>query len=408
MTDRKPDGSRLLFFDGSAGASGDMILGALIDAGVPFAPLRRALQSLPVEGWTIRSRRLIRCGLAARKIDVRVREQQPGRGLAAIRRVIAGAGLPPSVRRRSLEIFGRLIDAEAQVHGADPKKVHLHEAGGVDAIVDVVGACLALEQLAPDRIVVGPLTTGHGSVTCAHGRYPLPAPATQQLLLGVPAQAGDLAVERLTPTGAAILTTIADEWAAMPPICAERVGYGAGSRDLGDDPNCLRVVVGRAPGPSRDRPEISVLESNLDDVDPRTLAWAIERLRAAGALDAWLTPVTMKKGRIGQQVTVLTRTGQEDALAAILLRETPTLGVRVRRERRIELDRRSETVTTRYGRIRVKVACLDGAALRGRAEDDDCVAAARRHDVPIDDVRQEAETRWRSATRVRRKTKERP
>jgi uncharacterized protein (TIGR00299 family) protein len=395
---------RILFVDGSSGASGDMILGALVDLGVPFAPLHRALRALPLDGWTARSRRLTRCGLVARKIDVRVRHHEHGRGFKEIRRLLRDAALPAPVRERAVQVFRRLLEAEAAVHGRTLETVHLHEAGGTDAIVDVVGACLALERLAPDRVVVSTLTTGSGRVDCAHGRYPVPGPATLELVRGVPVRAGDLEVERLTPTGAAILTAIADAWGPMPEMRPVATGYGAGTRDLGDDPNCLRMVLGEsagvsppaagpadASGPSG---EVVVLECNLDDCTPQVLAWTVDRLLDAGALDVCVTGVTMKKGRAGHLLTVLARPEKLGELSGTVLRETTSFGLRARIEHRIELERRFDRVRTAYGVIPVKVGLLDGRIVQSWPEHDDCVRAAKKHEVALKRVQQAALAAW--------------
>ncbi|MDH3786302.1 MAG: LarC family nickel insertion protein, partial [Acidobacteriota bacterium] len=222
--------SDLLFVDGSQGAAGDMLLGALVDLGVSTAGLRRAFKELPVDGWTLRSSSIVRTALAGRRVSIGVKGRQPGRGWRDLRRILKKAGgLSDAVRDRSLDVFRRLLEAEADVHGSSFEKVHLHEAGGVDAILDVVGVCWALEQLGEPTVVCSPLTTGFGSVDCAHGRYPVPAPATLALVRGVPVQAGTLEMERLTPTGAALLTTLTARWESMPAMLPARIGYGAGS-----------------------------------------------------------------------------------------------------------------------------------------------------------------------------------
>ena len=311
----KPDG-KILFVDGTSGAAGDMVLGALVDLGVPLARIRRALESLPVEGWRLSSRRVTRAGLTARKISVRLSGDHPGRGWRDIRRILKAGELKPTVRERALKIFRRLIEAEAEVHGVAPEKVHLHEVGGIDAIVDIVGACVALDHLAPDRIVVSTLTTGAGTVRCAHGIYPVPAPATARLVRGVPVRGGDIEIERLTPTGAAILTTVADAWGTLPAMLPSKVGHGAGDRDLGDDPNFLTMILGHsalAAARSGSDGEALVLEFNVDDATPQALAYASERLFREGALEVYTTPVHMKKGRSGHQITVLANDAPRNA-----------------------------------------------------------------------------------------------
>jgi uncharacterized protein (TIGR00299 family) protein len=381
----------VLFVDATSGASGDMVLGALVDLGVPLSRIREALNSLPLEGWTLRSRSITRCALAARKIDVRVRGQQPHRGWRALKKVVEDGDLPPGVRRRSLAIFRRLIEAEAKAHGRPATKVHLHEAGGTDAIIDVVGACVGLEYLAPRRIVVSPMTTGYGTVRCAHGVYPVPGPATLELVRGFPVRAGEIEIERLTPTGAAILTQIADEWGNLPAMRPRAIGYGAGDHDLGDTPNLLRMVLGGGDD-SLSRPDgvVAVLECTVDDATPQALAFAVQRLLETGALDAFITPVTMKKGRPGHHLTVLARAENWQELARRVFEHTSTIGLRYRVDGRVELQRSLRTVTTRYGRVAVKTAALDGRVVQAWPEYEDCAALARRHEVPLNRVQEAA------------------
>jgi uncharacterized protein (TIGR00299 family) protein len=384
--------SRLLFVDGSAGASGDMLLGALVDLGLPFARLRRGLAGLALDGWTIRSRRVERCGLSARKIDVRVRREQPKRDWKAIRRVLTRADLKPRVRRRSLAIFRRLIEAEAAAHGRSPERIHLHEAGAVDAIVDVVGTCIGLEELAVEQIVVSPLTTGFGRVSCAHGDYPVPAPATLGLLHGVPARAGEIEAERLTPTGAAVLTTLADHWSELPPMRPLALGYGAGDLELERTPNLLRMVLGEATTDVTQPAHlpVCVLECTLDDSTPQALAHAAETLLELGALEVFTAPVTMKKGRPGHQLTVLSRPERRAELTRVILEETSTLGLRWRLEERLELERSFVRVRTRYGTVAVKVGRLDGRVLQVWPEYAGCAELARGRGVPLVEVQQAA------------------
>ncbi len=381
--------------DATAGASGDMILGALVDLGVPLSHLRKAFEGLRLEGWRLSSRTVERGGLKARKIDVRVREDGPGRSWSEIRAILEKGRLDRPVRDRALAIFRRLVEAEAEAHGRPVARVHLHEAGAIDAIIDVVGAAAGVERLAPERIVVSTMTTGHGRVACRHGAYPVPGPATSLLVRGAPVTGGDAEGERLTPTGAAILTTIADEWGSLPPMRPERIGAGAGDRDFPDRPNLLRMILGTplrsGAGPGGDdEVHVAVLEVTLDDAPPQVVAYAAERLFAAGALEVYTTPVHMKKGRSGVLVTALARERDIEPLSRILLSETTTLGLRIRHEYRIELERRIQPVATPYGRIRVKVGLLDGHPVQAWPEYEDCAAAARRRGVPLKRVQQAA------------------
>ena len=392
--------TRILYVDATAGASGDMILGALADLGVPLAAIRRAVETLPLRGWRLSSRKVRRAGLAGRKVDVTVSGKQPERGWRDIRKIVEGGKLPPSVRERALAIFRRLVEAEAEVHGISPERVHLHEVGAVDAIVDVVGACAGIAVLDPDRIVASPLVTGFGTVRCEHGLYPVPAPATALLARGVPVSGGDLEGERLTPTGAAILTTLANAWGPLPALRPTAVGYGAGSREIPGAANLLRMVLGEADGPGAvvlPRHEVVAVDLTLDDASPQTLAYASERLFETGALEVYTAPIHMKKGRTGHHLTILCRPEDLDRVAAVVFRETTTLGLRYRREGRIELDRRVDTVKTRYGAVRVKVGFLEGRPVQAWPEYEDCAALARRGGVPLKEIQREALEVHRSA-----------
>ncbi len=391
---------RILYVDATAGAAGDMILGALVDLGTPLARVRDALRTLPFRGWSLSSRRLRRSGLSALKVNVRVTDSTDERGWREIRRIVARGRLAPPVRERALRIFRRLVEAEAEAHGTTPDAVHLHEAGAIDAIVDVVGASVALEELAPDRIVVSRMTTGSGRVDCRHGSYPVPGPATAILVRGAPVTGDEVEGERLTPTGAAILTTVADGWGALPPGRILATGHGAGDREFGDRPNVLRMVLleaDRATAVESSGEDVVVIEVTLDDVPPQVVAYAAERLFAEGALEVFTTAVHMKKGRTGHLLTVLARPDLLDALAGVVLRETPTLGLRYRREGRIELARRTATVATPFGRVRIKEGLLGGKPVKAWPEYEDCARLARSRGVALPRVQEAALLAFRRA-----------
>ncbi|NIM01913.1 MAG: nickel pincer cofactor biosynthesis protein LarC [Acidobacteria bacterium] len=383
---------KILWIDGSSGASGDMVLGMLVDLGLPVDDLRRALETLPIDGWSLTERRVERSGVAACKIDVHVPADAHGRGWKQIRDIVESARLDLPVKQSALAVFRRLIDAEARAHGRAFEEIHLHEAGGIDAIVDVVGACVGFHALGVERIVVSRLTTGFGTVRCAHGVYPVPGPATLNLVRGIPVEAGSIEAERLTPTGAAILTTLADAWGTMPALEVETNGYGSGCADFGETPNVLRGVLGREDLEidAQTTRSVVVIETNLDDATPQALAFTIERLLDDGALDAMISPALMKKGRPGHLLTILARPADADRLGRIVLAETPALGLRFRREHRVELERRFETVSTPFGTIRLKVGTLEGETLNVWPEYEDCAAAARNHGVPFVQVQQAA------------------
>src|SRR6185436_8087546 len=382
--------------DATAGASGDMLLGALVDLGVPLERIRRSVAGL--RGVRVSASRVRRSGLAARKVRVAVAAKDVERNLREVRALVTARKIEPAVRERALRVFRRLFEAEARAHGAPVEKVHLHEAGALDAVVDIVGACAGIAHLAPSRIVVSPVTTGSGTVRCRHGLYPVPGPATTFLLRGVPLTGAEAEGERLTPTGAAILTEIADAWGGLPAGRVVAVGHGAGDMDFPDRPNVLRMMLledGAAADARGKGPDVLVLEFNVDDEMPQRLAYANERLFEAGALEVYTTPVIMKKGRTGHQVTVLARPEDRETLAAIVLRETSTLGLRVRSEGRIELDRTIRAVRTPYGPVRLKIASGEGVAERAWPEYEDCAALARRKKIPLRDVQQAAMDAYR-------------
>jgi hypothetical protein len=400
---------KILWLDATAGASGDMVLGALVDLGAPFAVVKRAIAGLGLRGVRLARHAVLRGAVAATKIEVVVsgktrddhhvhtRRGGPGHGrtLSDIRKIVAAAPLEPAVRDRALVVFRRLVEAEGEAHGLPVAGVHLHEAGAADAIADVVGVCAALHAIGPDRVVVSPLTTGSGTVACAHGLYPVPGPATSLLLRGAPLTGVAAVGERLTPTGAAILTSVANEYGGPPEMTLTRVGHGAGARDYPERPNIVRALLGERATAARAGaapriPQVLVVEFTVDDATPQLLAYAIERLFAAGALDVHTTPAQMKKGRAGHQVTALTHVEHFDAVTRAALTETTTLGLRFHLEGRIELDRSIERIETPYGGIRVKVGRLDGAEVHATPEYDDCAAAARKHRVPLLLVQQAA------------------
>ena len=401
---------KILWLDATAGAAGDMILGALVDLGAPFAVVQRAVGGLGLRGLRLTRRAVVRGAVAATKIDLGIAGHphddhhvhtkhgrgDHGRTLSDIRKIISGAPLDASVRDRALVIFRRLVEAEAEAHGLTPKSVHLHEAGASDAIADVVGVCAALHAIGPDRIVVSAMTTGVGTVACAHGLYPVPGPATSLLLRGAPLTGIEAQGERLTPTGAAILTSIANEYGGPPSMTLKAVGHGAGSREYPERPNVVRALLGeravadRAAAAAPRIPQVLVVEFTVDDATPQLLAYAIEQLFAAGAIDVHTTPVQMKKGRAGHHVTALTHVERFDAVTRAALTETTTLGLRFHLEGRIELDRAIERVATPYGPIGVKVGRMDGAEVHATPEYDDCAAAARKHGVPLFVVQQAA------------------
>ncbi|HEU4388151.1 MAG TPA: nickel pincer cofactor biosynthesis protein LarC [Blastocatellia bacterium] len=382
---------RTLYFDCFAGASGDMIVGALIDLGVDPEQLKREIGNLGVSGYGIEVSRVKRSVLSATRFDVRVDSgAQPARKLNDIQDLIRRSSLSQWVREASLRVFGRLADAEAKVHGTTPAEVHFHEVGAVDSIVDIVGAMVGFDLLGIRRFASSPLRVGHGVVQTEHGQLPIPAPATAELLKGLPAYGGDREGEYTTPTGAAIVSTLSESFGPMPSIRIEQVGYGAGSRDPQGFPNVLRAVLGNVPEKSdalESTPEsVIVIETNLDDMTPQAYESVMQRIFAAGALDCYLTPVQMKKNRPGVLLTVLAEPVRVDLIAHLLLTETTSFGVRYYETRRRVLERRVESIETVYGTVRVKVAVEGGRALHFQPEYDDCARLANQANVPFLEV----------------------
>ncbi len=385
------------YFDCFSGAAGDMILGAMAHAGLSPDLLREVVARLGIPGIELQVRKVDRRGLAATHVNVSLSAdvQPKHRHLPEILEIIRHSGLSQSVIDRATHIFTRLAQAEAAVHGVPPERVHFHEVGAADALVDIVGACAGLEGLQIERVVCSPLPTGSGSVHCEHGWLPVPAPATAELLRGVPLAPSDQPGELTTPTGAAILTSLAHSFGPLPPMRIASIGYGAGTRCDGPRPNVLRLLIGElTDSPGNDRERLTVLETQVDDATGQTVAFAIWRLLEAGALDAFSIPIVMKKGRPGQLLTVLCAPEQVDLMEEILFEETTTFGVRRHECLRRALPRRHVTVQTEFGPIRVKVGQRGDRVRQAWPEFEDCAVAARRCNVPLRTVQQAALHRW--------------
>jgi len=384
----------IAYFDCFCGAGGDMIVASLIDAGASADVLREGLASLGLGGYALSIESVNKQGFAATRFHVELKEhaQQPHRHLKQIVEILENSGLPGSAKTRATRIFERLAEAEAKVHGTTVEKVHFHEVGAVDAIVDVVGAMLAMNQLGVERVICSPIPTGSGTITCDHGVMPIPAPATAELLKGVPIAACDEPGELVTPTGAAILTTLASEFGPLPAMTVDSIGYGAGTRGGRMRPNVLRVLIGQA-ARDGDTDEIAVLETNLDDASPEVVGHCMERLLTEGALDVYAVPIHMKKSRTGVVLTVLCELGRVEAMQRLLFAETTTFGVRRHNVARVKMRRRHVTVNTPFGDIRVKVGERDDVVTVS-PEYEDCQAAARKHDVPLREVIAAANAAW--------------
>jgi hypothetical protein len=342
------------YLDAFSGISGDMLVGALADAGADQAALTGAIAALEI-GATVSFEKVRRRGIGATKFHVEVGPQHAHRHLSHIVRIIEKASLPPRAAQHALAVFGRLAEAEAEVHQVPIEKVHFHEVGAADSIADIVGACLAFELLGVDTIICSPVNVGSGTVKTEHGILPVPAPATAKLLTGVPVYARGPELELTTPTGAAVAVTLAASFGVLPPMTVTRTGFGAGWHDFPDHANVLRVILGEPTG-AREALSVSVIEANIDDLNPQVLAYAMERLIEAGALDVSLQAIVMKKGRPGNLLRVVAQPQDREALAQIVFTETSTLGLRVyTAERRVQA-RSFVEVETSHGKVRIKVA----------------------------------------------------
>jgi uncharacterized protein (TIGR00299 family) protein len=366
-----------------------MILGALLHAGLDQAALLARLECLKLPGWTLEARPVLKNGLAATAVTVTAEETTAHRTLADITALIDSSELSQIEKALATRIFGRLAEAEARVHGCAVSEVHFHEVGAVDAIVDVVGAACGLGLLGIEAVHVSPLPLGRGFTRAEHGRLPLPAPAVVELLRGVPVTGTDATGETVTPTGAAILVAAAAAFGPLPSMRLEHIGYGAGRRDA-EHPNVLRVLIGEAETAGT-ADTVLLLETNIDDMNPQLYEHLLGRLFAAGALDVWLTPVYMNKGRPGIVLGVLGRPQDEIALSEVIFRETTTLGLRRQLIERRSLPREIQTVETKFGAVRVKLAFVDGRVARAMPEYDDCRRLAESTGAPLRDILAEAE-----------------
>ncbi len=379
--------NRLLYLDCFSGISGDMTVGALCDLGVEPATIETELRKLSLGKTRLHFERQTRKGISG--IKFLVEEAVPTHEhthYEAIRKLIGESGLSDFVRQKALAIFERIAIAEGKIHGVPVEKVAFHEVGAIDSIADIVGACVALEALGRPRVIVSPLREGRGWIDCAHGRFPLPAPATLEILRGVELELVDESWESITPTGAAIAREFAESFGPMPRMEIEKVGYGIGTRDLETRPNVLRAVLGRAREivPNEfETDTIIELETNLDDLSPELTGAALERLLALGALDVTLTPVQMKKNRPGVQLSVLCEPGLEMKIVHALLTETSAFGVRRSEKRRYKLERRFDKVQTAFGEITIKLGLLDGKVVQVAPEFESCRAAAERTGQPL-------------------------
>lgn len=380
---------KIAYLDCFSGASGDMLLGALVDAGLPLADLKAEIAKLGLSHYELEARPIQKKGIGGTQVAVIVdtERHQHRRRLADITGIITRSSLDGEVKKRSLAIFRRLAEAEAKVHGTSVDEVHFHEIGAMDSIIDVVGAVAGIQAMGIRKIFCSALHVGTGTVECAHGTLPVPAPATAELIRGKPVYATGVVGELLTPTGAAVLTTLSEGFGPMPAMTVQRIGYGAGTSEL-PIPNLLRLSIGTADAAlgQCDMEQVAVMETNIDDMNPQFFDYLIGKMLTMGALDVFLTPVHMKKNRVGTLLTILCRPAAVTEFADFVLRETTSIGLRWRIENRIIAKRYIETVETTYGPINCKIARIGDEIVNVAPEYEDCKRAALQRGVPLKKV----------------------
>ncbi|MGD0172807.1 MAG: nickel pincer cofactor biosynthesis protein LarC [Anaerolineales bacterium] len=390
--------AKIAYLDCFSGISGNMALGALLDCGLAEDSFRRELEKIGVGGYRLEIREVVKTGLRGLFVDIRIEETQPHRHLADIENIIRSSPLARRIQERSVCAFQKLARAEAKAHGEPVEKIHFHEVGAVDAILDVVGTAICLEMLGVEKVYCSAIHIGAGTVQSAHGLLPVPAPATAELLKGFPVYGHDLDAELVTPTGAALIAALAEPAGDAPPMTIERVGYGAGSRDL-PWANLLRATVGeelRQPAPTGMGPgapggdRVMIVEVNIDDMNPQFYERVSERLFEAGALDVFLTPIQMKRNRPAVMLSWMVDEPKLDETLGIVFSETTTIGVRMHPVDRRKLDREEGTVETSFGPVQVKIAKLNGRVMNIAPEYRDCLRIAKEKNIPLKDVYQAA------------------
>lgn len=370
------------YFDCFSGISGDMVMGSLIDAGLDFKKVQKELALLNLKEYSLRVKRVQRGSLTGTKFDVIIHKNAKSRDYNEVIKLIKNSGLDKKIKEKSLKIFQRLAVSEAKLHNMPVEKVHFHELSSIDTIVDIVGSVIALDVLGIEKIYSSSLPLGQGMVKTMHGIFPIPAPATADLLRDVPVRPGYGTSELVTPTGAAIISEMTDGFGRCPDLKIKNIGYGAGGRDFPDRPNLLRVIIGEsAEGGEEDI--ITVIETNIDDMNPQILGYVMEKLFSKGALDVFFTPIYAKKNRPGILLTVLSETSKADSLIKIIFEETTSMGVRMSDTRRKKLKREIKEVKTKYGKIRVKCGYLNGKIIKAQPEYEDCKKIAREKNIPL-------------------------
>ncbi len=384
---------KIAYLDCLSGISGDMTLGALVDAGIPLAEIQHGIDSLSLPSCKLVAETVHRKGFRATKVHVRHEPEHAHRHLHQITEKIDASSITDSQKELAKRIFTRLGEAEAKVHGTSIRKVHFHEVGAVDSIADIVGAAIGWDLLNVDRIVCSPIPTGHGCITIAHGRTSVPAPATAELLKGIPLAPSSIEAELTTPTGAAIVATVASEFGVLPTMTIDEIGYGAGDKDFKEQANVLRLLVGTSTGQS-ESDQVCILKTNIDDVSGEVVAHCTEQLMAAGALDVYTTPIQMKKNRPATLLSVVCEPSQRFQLETIIFRETGTLGIRRQLNERTTLVREAFTVDTDWGPVAGKLATLPDGQRLFSPEFESCRQIAQERNIPVRDVFRAALSAW--------------
>ncbi len=393
---------KILYLECPTGISGDMCMAALIDLGVDLAMIRRELKKLPVKGYTLRTTTEKRHAISGTRFKVLTKKEKHHRTFKDIKKLIDDSTLSAEVKKLSTKIFKNLAIAEGKVHAVSHLKVHFHEVGAVDSIVDIVGVAIAITSLGIDKVYTSPIPLGSGWVDTDHGRLPIPAPATLEVIKGIPTVPSPITMELTTPTGAVIIKTLACGHGMAPAMTVEAIGYGLGGKDFRELPNAMRALMGTAPNtsptkqkttgttPCSEQDSVVIIETNIDDMNPQLAAYLLDRLIKKGALDAYLTQIIMKKGRPGLLLTVLTEEKKKDLLSRIILTESSSIGLRYSTAKRQCLERRIIKVNTPFGTIRIKESLLDGSVVNRQPEFEDCKKAALKNKVPLKDVMESA------------------
>lgn len=394
----------IAYFDCNSGISGDMLLGAIVDAGLSIDDLRKELLKIPVKGYELKARKVRRGGLRATKVDVEIKESRGGRQefrkWKDVRAILDRSSLAPEIKKKGKDVFKKLFEAEASVHGSRYDRIHLHELGALDCIIDILGTIIGLDLLGIKTVYASPINLGGGTVKTEHGLLPVPVPATVELLQDMTVYSSGPSRELTTPTGAVLISSFSSRSVGLPEMVLSKTGTGAGYRDFKEQPNVLRLLIGEAvkggmrpskhsgqPGGGQSEDEsVTVIETNIDDMNPQIYDYLTDRLFKAGALDVFLTQVIMKKGRPGIKLTVLSADDKRDALSEIIFEETTTIGIRLYRAERKVLAREIQSRNTKYGKVNIKVAALDKSRKKFSVEYEDCKKLAKKFRIPLHEV----------------------